>query len=64
MFLHFMDLLDQYGFSQYFSGPTHSAGHTLDLVLARVSDSCVHSVSVKENGLIDHSSFFADAVCV
>ena len=35
--IRLIGLLDQYGFygfSQYVSGPTHSVGHTLDLVFS------------------------------
>ena len=30
----FLDLIESYGLTQHVSGPTHSGGHTLDLVLS------------------------------
>ena len=33
--MHLQQLLDSLGYVQHVTGPTHSAGHTLDLVIAR-----------------------------
>ena len=51
----FLDLLSQYGLSQYVQDPTHTAGHTIDLIIARDSDELIDSVSVHDLGISDHS---------
>jgi len=33
--VHLQQLLESFGYVQHVTGPTHSAGHTLDLVIAR-----------------------------
>ena len=35
--------------------PTHSASHTIDLIIARESDNLIKSVSVHDFGISDHS---------
>ena len=37
----FMDLLETFSLSQHVSGPTHLSGHTLDLIITRLSDDVV-----------------------
>ena len=51
----FSHLLDQYSLCQYVHGPTHIAGHTIDLILARDCDNLIKSVSVHDYGISDHS---------
>ena len=34
---------------------TNNGGHSLDLVLASKTDNCFESVSVRDNGISDHS---------
>ena len=36
--IKFLDLLDTYGLTQHVNTPTHRLGHTLDLIITRVSD--------------------------
>ena len=51
--LHPQQLLESFGYVQHVTGPTHSAGHTLDLVIAR-SDTEISAVRV--GGMIsDHA---------
>ena len=51
----FLDLLNQYGLSQYVQDPTHTAGHIIDLIIAHDSDDLIDSISVHDLGLSDHS---------
>lgn len=51
---HFLTTLDNAGFHQHVSGPTHKHGHTLDLVLSRLEDNLVTSCTVGSL-LSDHS---------
>ncbi len=39
---------------QHVTGPTHSAGHTLDLVITRAKSSLVREVTVSDPGISDH----------
>jgi len=43
---HFLTTLDNAGFHQHVSGPTHKHGHTLDLVLSRLDDNLITSCMV------------------
>ena len=56
----FLLLINQYGFTQHVSGPTHSGGHTLDLILSRSIDNLIHSVSVHDCDISDHSLVLCD----
>ena len=51
----FSEILNQYGLRQFVHGPTHTAGHTIDLILARECDNLVKSTSTCDNGISDHS---------
>ena len=44
--VQFSSLLDSFGMQQHAEGPTHIRGHTLDLVIARISDNLVQSCEV------------------
>ncbi len=50
------DILKTLDLRQHVSGPTHKAGHTLDLVITRIdhADHLVHSVAVEDVGVSDH----------
>ena len=45
-------LLDTFGLFQHVKGPTHTRGHTLDLVISKCVN--VSSVDVKDLALSDH----------
>ena len=49
----FSDLLCQYQLEQFVRDPTHSAGHTIDLIITR--DELINSVTVHDYGISDHS---------
>ena len=51
----FFQLLYQYDLCQFVNDPTHSAGHTIDLIIARESDNLIKTVSVHDFGISDHS---------
>ncbi|KAK0146595.1 hypothetical protein N1851_014101 [Merluccius polli] len=48
-------LLDTFGLLQHVKGPTHTRGHTLDLVISNIS-----SVDVKDSALSDNFCVFFD----
>lgn len=50
----FLDLLKQYDLHQYVREPTHSAGHTIDLIVSRASNPIINSVSVHDYCISDH----------
>ena len=53
----FLDLLDLYGFEQNVSFPTHSHGHTLDLVFTRQAEqNIVSNLSCHDPKLSDHKA--------
>jgi hypothetical protein len=47
-------LLDTFNLTQHITFPTHSAGHTLDLLITRESSNLVSSVTFADPGLSDH----------
>ncbi|MEL7309253.1 MAG: hypothetical protein AAGK05_16275, partial [Pseudomonadota bacterium] len=51
----FSEILNQYGLRQFVHGPTHTAGHTIDLILARDCDGLIMSTSTCDNDISDHS---------
>ncbi len=51
---HFCDILDSMGLRQHVTGPTHSAGHTLDLVITRANSLLVNEITVSDPGISDH----------
>ena len=51
-------LLDTFGLFQHVKGPTHTRGHTLDLVIAKGVN--ISSVDVKDLALSDHFCVFFD----
>lgn len=50
----FLGILNDSGFKQHVSVPTHVKGHTLDLAITRSDDPIVHSVEIHYPGLSDH----------
>ncbi len=50
------DLFSSMGLTQHINEPTHSSGHTLDLVVTRSSDSIFHSAPYVDARLSDHWS--------
>ncbi|XP_076118485.1 uncharacterized protein LOC143099274 [Alosa pseudoharengus] len=53
----FQSLIEHVGFTQHVQGPTHSLGHTLDLVITKGLDV---STAVKDLALSDHFCVFFD----
>lgn len=51
-------LLDTFGLFQHVNGPTHTRGHTLDLVISKGVD--ISSVDIKDLALSDHYCVFSD----
>ncbi|XP_011677291.2 uncharacterized protein LOC105444571 [Strongylocentrotus purpuratus] len=56
----FMNSIDSLGFSQHVNGPTHRAGHTLDLIMSRRIDDIISSVRILSGLSSDHSAIIAD----
>ncbi len=54
--LKLSDLLSGMGLTQHVVGPTHKSGHTLDLLITRLSDSIFHSAPYVDARLSDHWS--------
>ena len=48
------DLLNSFDFTQHVKQPTHSCGHTLDLVISRGTSTLSPAVSVHDLGISDH----------
>ena len=53
--MRFGNVLQQYSYFQHVQEPTHSGGHTLDLVISRLEDGFVRSVTVHDYNISDHS---------
>ena len=51
----FADLLHCTGLQQHVHGPTHSKGHTLDLLITRSTDQILHSIRTEDSLNSDHS---------
>lgn len=56
----FMAVLDTFNLSQHVSGPTHSRGHTLDLVISKGVN--IPAVNVMDVALSDHFCVFFDGL--
>ena len=54
----FLGILESMGLTQHVSGPTHRAGHTLDLIITRSESCLIRDVVVLNPGLSDHSAVF------
>lgn len=48
-----MSCLESLGMKQHVQGPTHVAGHTLDVVITGDTDNIVSSIEVMDPGLSD-----------
>lgn len=53
---YFLSMLDCYNLSKFFHFPTHSKGHTLDLIIA--NNDFVSNMSTADVGLSDHYIVF------
>ncbi|XP_060553020.1 uncharacterized protein LOC132714233 [Ruditapes philippinarum] len=53
--LKFISCLETFGLKQHVQGPTHVAGHTLDVVITRDTDNIVSNIEVRDPGLSDSS---------
>ena len=53
----FLALLDTFSLTQHVQGPTHSHGHTLDLIITK---GLSVSVTIKDLALSDHFCLFSD----
>lgn len=60
--IKFLDLLDTYGLTQHVNSHTHRLGHTLDLIITRVSDSLAKSTPISDSYLSDHSTVLCPLV--
>ena len=49
-------ILDENGLKQHVTCPTHMKGHTLDLIIKRVSEQTVSGVIVERSDISDHHS--------
>ena len=49
-------ILDENGLKQHVTCPTHTKGHTLDLIITRVSEQTVSDVIVERSDISDHYS--------
>ncbi len=56
----FCGLIDNFGLVQHVQGPTHRNGHTLDLVMSRLSDTLVTSALSQDHGFPDHFPIFCE----
>jgi len=57
----FVYITESFNFTQHVSGPTHSKGHTLDLVLSygvNINNVCIEDVFVS-----DHNCILFDLIC-
>ena len=60
--IKFLDLLDTHGLTQHVNTPTHRFGHTLDLIITRVSDALTKSTPIADSYLSDHSTVLCSLV--
>ena len=56
----FLNAVEAIGFQQHVHGPTHRAGHTLDLVLSRRSDDIISHISLLSSLPSDHSAILSN----
>jgi hypothetical protein len=59
----FTSLLSSYGLQQHIDVPTHTRGHTLDLIITRFTDSFIQDVSVKDMIFSDHFWLHCSVAC-
>ena len=52
--IRFNEILQEYGFIQHVSFPTHSKGHTLDLVITPKDSLLIRAVDYTDPGISDH----------
>lgn len=57
-----LDLHDAHGLTQHVNTPTHRFGHTLDLIITRVSDALTKSTPIADSYLSDHSTVLCSLV--
>ena len=50
----FLNLLDEFSLRQHITSPTHSSGHTLDLLLTRSDTTAISSTETTDPALSDH----------
>ena len=50
----FLNLVDSFNLQQHVQQPTHSAGHTLDLILSCYDENVVQSTDVHDPSISDH----------
>ncbi len=50
----FSDILNQFNLVQHVTQPTHTSGHTLDLVITRLNDSLIHDLIITDPRISDH----------
>ena len=55
----FLSILDHFGLLQYVNFPTHRAGHTLDLLVARTSSEMIRSVECSMPFISDHHAILS-----
>ena len=53
---HFLNLLSDFSLTQHIKCPTHSCGHTLDLLISRSSSTIISSVDSTDPSLSDHQA--------
>ena len=51
-----LDTLESFGLEQHVAGPTHTEGHTLDLIITRISDILINDSPIIDHYLSDHAS--------
>ncbi|CAB4005804.1 Hypothetical predicted protein [Paramuricea clavata] len=56
----FLDLLDSFGLKQNVMQPTHISGHTLDLLITRISEDIIKDPPVVDRFISDHASILCN----
>ncbi|CAB3993916.1 Hypothetical predicted protein [Paramuricea clavata] len=56
----FLDLLDSFGLKQNVMQPTHISGHTLDLLITRISEDIIKDPPVVDRFTSDHASILCN----
>jgi hypothetical protein len=51
--------MDTFGLSQHINFPTHTSGHTLDLLLSRSTSQTITDITRTDPSLSDHSALLA-----
>ena len=52
---NYLNLIHHFGLKQHVTGPTHTSGHTLDLIMSRLPDDIDSVTSVHDCDISDHS---------